>query len=172
MKWDDVLDDQFELSDSAIGWGINVTSNIKFGSDTLRLLGVFGEGIQNYMNDSPVDVGVVRNPGNTRTPFRGEPVPITGFLAFYDHSWDSEWTTSVGYSAQFNDNTDGQTPEAFRNGFYALAQSPLFAGAEHHVRRGAPVGKRENFPAASRATPRRSSSRSSTTSPPRSADSS
>ena len=34
MKWDDVLDDQFELSDSALGWGINLSSNIKFGSAT------------------------------------------------------------------------------------------------------------------------------------------
>ena len=145
MKWDDVLDDQFELSDSAIGWGVNLTSNIKFGSDTLRLLGVFGEGIQNYMNDSPVDVGVVRNPGNTRTPFRGEPVPITGFLAFYDHSWDSEWTTSVGYSAQFNDNTDGQTPEAFRNGFYALGN--LLYSPVPNTMFGVELqwGKRENF---------------------------
>jgi len=145
MKWDDVLDDQFDLSGSAVGWGVNLTSNVKFGSDTLHLLGVFGEGIQNYMNDSPVDVAIVRNPGNTRTPVEGKPVPITGFLVFYDHSWNSEWTSSVGYSAQYNDNTDGQAPDAFRNGFYALGNllySPVpnaMMGVEFQW------GKRENF---------------------------
>jgi hypothetical protein len=145
MKWDDVLEDQFDLSGSAVGWGVNLTSNIKFGSDTLHLLGVFGEGIQNYMNDSPVDVGIVRNPGNTRTPIEGKPVPITGFLVFYDHNWNSQWTSSVGYSAQYNDNTEGQAPDAFRNGFYALGNllySPVpnaMMGVEFQW------GKRENF---------------------------
>jgi hypothetical protein len=145
MKWDDVLEDQFDLSGSAVGWGVNLTSNIKFGSDTLHLLGVFGEGIQNYMNDSPVDVGIVRNPGNTRTPIEGKPVPITGFLVFYDHNWNSQWTSSVGYSAQYNDNTEGQAPDAFRNGFYGLGNllySPVpnaMMGVEFQW------GKRENF---------------------------
>jgi len=145
MKWDDMLNDNLDLSGSAVGWGVNLTSNIKFGSDTLKLLGVFGEGIQNYMNDSPVDVGVVRNPGNTRTPFTCETIPITGFLVFYDHNWNSAWTSSVGYSAQFNDNTSGQAPDAFKNGFYALGNilySPVpntMFGVEFQW------GKRENF---------------------------
>jgi hypothetical protein len=146
MKWDDVLDDELDLAGSAVGWGVNLTSNIRFGSsDTLRLLGVVGEGIQNYMNDSPVDVGVVRTPGNARTPFEGKPIPITGFLAFLDHSWNSRLTTAVGYSAQFNDNTDGQAPDAFANGYYALGNvlySPVpnaMVGVEFQW------GKRENF---------------------------
>ena len=65
MKWDDLHDDAFDLSGSATRWGINFSSNIKFGSaTTLRLQLVFGEGIQNYMNDAPVDVGIVRSPGD------------------------------------------------------------------------------------------------------------
>jgi hypothetical protein len=145
MKWDDVLDDQFDLSGSAVGWGINVSSNIKFGSDTLRLQGVYGEGIQNYMNDSPVDVGVVRNPGNARTPFVGETIPLTGIVAFLDHSWNSKLTTAIGYSGQMNDNTDGQTPDSFKNGHYALGNvlySPVpnaMVGVEFQW------GRRENF---------------------------
>ena len=146
MKWDDVLDDQFDLSDSAIGWGINLSSNIKFGSsDTLRLQGVFGEGIQNYMNDSPVDVGIVRNPGNTRTPIRGETIPITGIVAFLDHNWNAKASTAIGYSGQMNDNTEGQTPDSFKNGHYVLGNflySPVpnaMVGVELQW------GKRENF---------------------------
>ena len=146
MKIDDVLDDQFDLSDSAVGWGINLSSNVKFGgSDTLRLQAVFGEGIQNYMNDSPVDVGVVRNPGNTITPIRGETIPITGLVAFLDHSWNAKLSSAVGYSGQWNDNTEGQAPSAFRNGHYALGNilySPVpnaMVGVELQW------GRRENF---------------------------
>jgi DcaP outer membrane protein len=146
MKWDDVLDDQFDLSGSAVGWGINLSSNIKFGSsDTLRLQGVFGEGIQNYMNDSPVDVGIVRNPGNTRTPLEGETIPITGVVAFLDHNWNGKLSTAIGYSGQFNDNAEGQAPDAFRNGHYVLGNvlySPVpnaMVGVELQW------GRRENF---------------------------
>jgi hypothetical protein len=146
MKWDDVLDDQFDLSGSAVGWGINLSSNIKFGgSDTLRLQGVFGEGIQNYMNDSPVDVGLVRNPGNARTPVEGKPIPITGIVAFLDHNWNSKVSTAIGYSGQMNDNTEGQTPDSFKNGHYALGNvlySPVpdaMVGVEFQW------GRRENF---------------------------
>jgi hypothetical protein len=145
MKWDDALDDQFDLSGSAVGWGINVSSNIKFGSDTLRLQGVFGEGIQNYMNDSPVDVGLVRNPGNAVTPVEGKPIPITGIVAFLDHSWNSKVSTAIGYSGQMNDNTEGQAPDSFKNGHYALGNvlySPVpnaMVGVEFQW------GRRENF---------------------------
>ena len=31
MKWDDLLDDAFDLSGSATRWGINLSSNVKFG---------------------------------------------------------------------------------------------------------------------------------------------
>ena len=146
MKWDDVLDDQYDLSGSAVGWGINLSSNIKAGgSDTIRLQAVFGEGIQNMMNDSPVDLGIVPNPGDPTKPIKGELVPITGVVAFLDHSWGSDFTTAVGYSGQFNDNTAGQVPSAFRNGHYVLGNllySPVpnaMAGAEFQW------GRRENF---------------------------
>jgi hypothetical protein len=145
MEWDDVLEDAFELSGDAIGWGINLSSNFKpSSSDTLRLQYVMGEGIQNYMNDSPVDVGLVRN-NSAVTPVVGEPIPIKAFVAFLDHSWNSRFTSTIGYSAQFNDNLEGQAPNAFRDGHYALGNllySPVpnaMAGVELQW------GKRENF---------------------------
>ena len=53
IKWDDNLNDQFDLSGSATGWGINLSSNLNVTKqDVVRLQFVFGEGIQNYM---PVD---------------------------------------------------------------------------------------------------------------------
>ena len=146
MKWDDVLDDALDLSGSAVGWGLNFSSNFKpSSSDTLRLQFVYGEGIQNYMNDTPVDVGVVRNPGNTVTPVDGEPIPMSGVVAFLDHAWSSRLSTAIGYSGQFNDNTEGQAPNAFKNGHYALGNvmfSPVpntMAGVELQW------GRRENF---------------------------
>jgi hypothetical protein len=122
IKWDDILDDQFDLTGSATRWGVNFSSNVKFGgASTLRLQFVYGEGIQNYMNDSPVDVGIVRNPGDIRSPIKGEALPILGTVIFLDHNWNSAWSTSVGYSHQDIDNTEGQNDDAFKRGQYALA---------------------------------------------------
>ena len=54
-----LLDDEFDLSGDATGWGLNLSSNLKAGRRTsIRLQFVFGEGIQNYMNDAPVDIGI------------------------------------------------------------------------------------------------------------------
>jgi hypothetical protein len=146
MKWDDVLDDQFELSGSAVGWGINLSSNYRAtGSDTVRLQFVYGEGIQNYMNDSPVDVGIVRNPGSTISPIEGQTIPITAVVAFLDHNWSPRLSTAVGYSGQWNDNREGQTPSSFQNGHYALGN--LLYSPIPNVMVGGELqwGRRENF---------------------------
>jgi DcaP outer membrane protein len=146
IKWDDVLKDQFELSGSATGWGLNLSSNVNAGkNDVLRLALVVGEGIQNAMNDSPIDIGLQNNPGNAVTPVVGKPVPITAISVFLDHKWNAEFSSAVGYSRQDNDNTDAQAPSAFKTGQYALGNvlySPVpnaMAGVEFQW------GRRENF---------------------------
>ena len=146
IGWDDVLDDEFDLSGDATGWGLNLSSNLKFGeNDTLRLQYLFGEGIQNYMNDSPVDVGIVTNPSNPVTPVLGKPIPINAFVAFLDHKWNEEFSSAVGYSSQNNDNTDGQAPNAFKAGYYALGN--LLYYPVPNVMFGGELqwGRRENF---------------------------
>ncbi len=146
MKWDDMLDDEFDLSDSAVGWGLNLSSNFKFTpNDTLRFQAVYGEGIQNYMNDSPVDVGIVPNPGNVRTPIRGETIPITGIVAFIDHNWSSDMSTAIGYSGQWNDNTVGQAPDSFQNGHYVLGNILYTPVPNAMVGMEFQWGRRENF---------------------------
>ncbi len=121
MEWDDLRDDAFDLSGSATRWGLNFSTNIKLGSSsTIRGQLVYGEGIQNYMNDAPVDVGIVRNPGNLVTPIKGEAIPLLGTVIFLDHNWNSQWSTAVGYSHQDIDNTEGQAPDAYRLGQYML----------------------------------------------------
>ena len=148
IKWDDVLDDQFDLSGSATGWGLNFSSNLKFGKekkDVLRLQLVYGKGIENYMNDSPVDIGIVNNFGNARTPILGKPIPLVGTVIFFDHTWNDRWTSSVGYSRQDIDNTEGQAPDAFKTGQYALGN--LLFSPVPNVMMGGELqwGRRENF---------------------------
>ncbi len=82
IYWDDFVNDKYDLSGSATGWGINLSSNLKFGkADVLRLQLVYGEGIQNYMNDSPVDIGIQNNFSNPVKPILGTPLPLIGTRA-------------------------------------------------------------------------------------------
>jgi hypothetical protein len=146
IKWDDVLEDEFDLSGDATGWGLNFSSNLRAGDrDTIRLQLVFGEGIQNYMNDSPVDVGLVNDFANPVTPVRGDPLPIVGIVAFLDHSWNEMLSSSLGYSRTDIDNTDAQAPSAFKNGQYALGN--LLYTPVPNVMVGGELqwGRRENF---------------------------
>jgi hypothetical protein len=146
IAWDDNNADQFDLSGSATGWGIDLTGTLNATKrDVLRLGLVYGEGVQNYMNDSPVDAGIVRQPGNALTPVTADPIPILGIVAFVDHSWNSRWTSAVGYSFQDNDNREGQSPDAFRRGHYALGN--LLFTPVPNVMVGGELqwGRRENY---------------------------
>jgi outer membrane DcaP-like protein len=146
MSWDDTLADQFDLSGHATGWGANFSSNLKAGAgNVVRLQFVFGEGIENYMNDAPVDVGVARDPSNPVTPLRGEALPIRGIVAFVDHNWTPRVSTSVGYSRVDIDNSDGQAPNAFKDGQYALGN--LLFTPVPNVLLGGEIqwGRRENL---------------------------
>jgi len=120
MAWDDNLpDDAFDLSGSAWGWGVTASSNLKAtDNDTLRVQLTYGEGIQNYFNDAPVDLGPEFG-GSATTPVEGKPLPIFGMTAYLDHNWNSEFSTAVGYSRVDIDNSNLQTPDAYKAGQYA-----------------------------------------------------
>jgi hypothetical protein len=121
INWDDTLVDKFDLSGSATGWGLNFSTNLKAGSkDVIRGAFVVGEGVENSMNDSPVDIGIQNNFQNPVTPILGTPLPITAWSLFVDHTWSAKFSSAVGYSRQDIDNTDGQAPNAFKAGQYAL----------------------------------------------------
>lgn len=147
IQVDDLLDDAFDLDQSIVGWGVNLSSNLKASSaDTARLQLVFGEGVQNYMNDAPVDVGIALNPGGgPRRPIEGVALPLVGVVAFLDHNWSSRWSTAVGYSMLDIDNSEGQSPNAFNEGHYALVN--LLHTPAKNVMVGGEFqwGKRENF---------------------------
>jgi hypothetical protein len=146
LKWRDTNNDQFDLGGSDIGWGVNLSSNLKFGKATTgRFQFVYGEGIQNYMNDAPVDVGVVNNLGDRRRPVKGVALPVTGIVAFLDHNWNKGLSTAIGYSMLDIQNSAQQAANAFNQGHYALTNllwSPIqnfTVGAEFQF------GRRTNF---------------------------
>lgn len=121
IKWDDQGTDQFDLTGSTWGWGLNLSSNYKLDEQNLiKAQVVYGEGIENYMNDAPADVGIKNNPGNPITPVTGEAIPILGLVAFLDHTWNERFTSSAGYSLVNMYNPNATAPDAYRRGQYAL----------------------------------------------------
>ena len=121
IAWVDTLDDGVDLSGDDLGWGVNVSGNYKLGPHVLRGSIVYGEGIQNYMNDATVDIGVVENFSNPNRPIYGEAIPMLGLVGFIDLNWSERWTSTIGYSVLDMDLPNGQSPSSFEKGQYALA---------------------------------------------------
>ena len=147
IKWVDTTNDQFDLGGTEVGAGLNLTSNLKFTkNDTGRFAFVFGQGIQNYMNDAPVDIGIELTPGgDPRRPITGVALPMWSMVAFLDHNWNKRFSTAVGYSMLDIDNSNGQSANAFRRGHYGLANL-LFYPTENSMFGGEfQWGRRENF---------------------------
>src|SRR5258707_2566115 len=62
----------FNLSGTAYGWGVNVSSNLNFTKkDVGRFQVVYGSGIENYFNDAPGDIGIRNNFSNPTKPIIG-----------------------------------------------------------------------------------------------------
>ena len=75
-----------------MGWGINLTSNLKLSkTNVAKLAFAYGHGIENYMNDAPVDVGVATNPPNSPVPLKGVALPVLGVVSFLDHTWSERF---------------------------------------------------------------------------------
>jgi hypothetical protein len=146
IKWDDLNADQFNLTGSATGWGINVSSNLKLAKKHVaRLQVAYGEGVENYWNDAPVDIGIKNNLSNPVTPVVGKALPILGVVAFLDLNWNAKWTSTVGYSLVNIDNSDAQAADAFKRGQYALANILYYPAANFFLGPEIQWGKRENF---------------------------
>ena len=147
ISWVDTnTSDAVDLTGDAFGWGVNVSSNVKFGKDSLgRFMVVYGAGIQNYMNDAPVDIGIKNNFSNPTSPIKGVALPLLGVVSFLDHNWSERFSSSIGYSLLNIENSDAQKPSDFHQGHYALANllyhpvSPVTIGSEFQY------GRRVNF---------------------------
>ena len=144
IQWEDLTPTPtVDLSGNVTGWGIHASSNIKFSKDVLRLSALHGEGIENYMNDAPVDVGTEAT-GNVSQPVKGVALPVTGIVAFLDHTWNPKASSSIGYSMVQIDNSQGQAPDAFKTGHYVLGNVMVYPVP--NVMAGVEVGwiRREN----------------------------
>jgi hypothetical protein len=120
IKWKDLDTIGPDLSGDAIGYGLNLSTNIKFGSMTIfRGSVVYGAGIENYMNDATNDIGI-DNPNNaTLNANMAKPLPLLGLVAFVDHKWNDTWASAIGYSSISIDNMDTD-PSTFKSGQYAI----------------------------------------------------
>jgi hypothetical protein len=137
IEWVDQGYQPYDLSGKAVGWGFNLSTKLKLGArDIFKGQAIYGEGIQNYMNDAPTDIGIQNDFSNTNTPIKGVALPVSSFSAYLDHKWSEMLSTSIGYSLVNITNSDGQAADAFRKGQYSslnLLYYPfqnMMAGAE------------------------------------------
>jgi hypothetical protein len=122
ISWVDTnTTDAIDLSGDAFGWGVNFSSNLKFGKDTVgKFMVVYGAGIQNYMNDAPIDIGIKNNFSNRVSPIKGVALPVLGVVSFLDHNWSERFSSSIGYSMENIENSDAEKASDFHQGHYAL----------------------------------------------------
>ena len=105
-----------------LGWGVNLSGTVNtWGRDKILWQYVYGHGIASYMNDGGMDLAPKgRLPTETEAGnASAEAIPLTGIVAYYDHYWNEEFSTSIGYSTTFVDNSNLQTPDTYKSGQYA-----------------------------------------------------
>jgi hypothetical protein len=120
IAWVDTQPVPVNLSGTAIGWGVSVSSNLNITKkDVGKFQVVYGEGIENYMNDAPVDVAIRNTPLNP-VPVKGVPLPVLGIVSFLDHNWSDRFSSSIGYSMVNIENSNAQATNAYHQGHYAL----------------------------------------------------
>ena len=142
IGWEDTDPTGDDFSNNVLGWGASLSTNLKLGSKVIfRGQGIYGEGIQNYMNDAPVDVAIDGEGADAE----GVALGLVSFSAFFDINWSDKLSTAIGYSMLDIDNTSGQLPNAFSLGGYAAANlmyypvKNVMMGVEYQY------GSRENF---------------------------
>jgi hypothetical protein len=118
---------------SELGWGVMLGGAFKWGIATLRVGGVYGEGIASYMNDGGMDLApsaalVPTPPIFPPAPtlplnqlVEAEAVQLLGITAYLDLQWTPTLSSAIGYSMTEVDNTNFQDPTAFHRGEYASA---------------------------------------------------
>lgn len=135
-----------DFSGSAFGWGVNGSTNIKMGQNTTAKMSLmYGHGVQNYMNDAPVDIGPQNNFSNPKTPVKGVALPLLGAVAFIDHNWSPKFSSTFGGSMENIWNSDAESASDFHQGYYAVTNllfypvKNVMAGGEFQF------GRRVNF---------------------------
>ncbi len=121
IQWSDIhTTGVYNLTGSTLGWGLHLSSVLNVTKDNvIRLAIIYGQGVENYMNDCPVDVGIIRNPGDITKPVTGKALPVLGYVAYFEHNWTPKLSTTIGYSGIHIDNTEFSSPSAYKDGQYA-----------------------------------------------------
>jgi hypothetical protein len=144
LRWTDVSASN-KINGHVTGWGLNFSAVLNLGKmDVFHGSYVYGQGIENYMQDAPNDVGATED-STVPGVINGKALPVSGIVAFLDHYWNPKWCTSIGYSSVHITNTDFGSPNAYKNGQYIIGNisvSPVknvWAAAELQW------GERQNF---------------------------
>jgi len=146
ISWEDNNGDSYHLEDNVVGWGLNLSSNLNLSKSMVgRFQVVYGQGIQNYMNDAPEDIGIKNNFSNLTKPILGVPLPLLGVVAFVDKQWNEKFSSSAGYSLIDIQNSDGQSASAFKRAHYALANLLYYPVENAMMGVELQYGTRENF---------------------------
>jgi hypothetical protein len=66
-------------------------------------------------------------------------------VLFLDHQWSDRFSSSIGYSRQDQDNLEGQAPDAFREGQYALGNLLYYPAPNVMFGGELQWGRRQNF---------------------------
>lgn len=147
IEWKDIhTTGGYDLTGSTVGWGLHLSTSLQLGKNNVfRGSIVYGEGVENYMNDAPVDIGIDTSVDNSKAPIKGKPLPVTGFLAYFEHSWSPTLSSTIGVSGIHIDNTQYGSANAYKDGEYASVN--LLATPFKNMLIGAEVqyGKRTNF---------------------------
>jgi hypothetical protein len=111
---------------SKTGWGITASGAFNLFvreeiKDKVLLQVVYGDGIASYMNDGGMDIApnAAYNPLAPTPTLSAEAVPLTGVMAYYDHYWNKQLSSSIGYSFTQVSNTNFQATNAYHKGDYA-----------------------------------------------------
>jgi outer membrane DcaP-like protein len=90
-------------SDSAFGWGVNVSTGVKtFGKDNVIFAVAFGNGISRYLQDTS-GLGIDAEPSSFTTI---KATPALGVEAAYQHYWLKGLRSSAIYSYAAVDNSN------------------------------------------------------------------
>ncbi len=117
IRYESVGTPDNEPKGSDMGWGLSASGNIKVPTGTVRLQYVQGEGIASYMNDGGMDMAPAL--GSVADPIEANAVPIYGAVAYYEHGWNAQWTSTIGYGITEVDNQNLQTADTYKKGEYA-----------------------------------------------------
>ncbi len=147
LRWKDIhTTGGYNLSGSVMGWGLHLSTVVNLGKkNIIRASIVHGEGVENYMNDAPIDVGVEADSANAQKPLKGKALPVTGIVAWLDHTWSSRFSSSLGWSETHIENTTAGPANAYKEGQYAIANlvSTPFPNALAAIE--FQYGRRDNF---------------------------